>query len=428
VLKIFSYLLLFSLCIYGDSFTTMQQTNYLFFGAFGMMLVYNLGYFIITNSTTYASYFMFHLSLFIVMLFYTQTLQNNWFDFNIQNIPVGVFFLSVVMFIAFSRDFLRLEHCCKKIKNYFDKLIMLNMVFIVLSAFAISTPLLENIAICLIATQAFTLLLFCIYLAFYKHNIYARFYVFSFSFLFLVLISVSLKYFNLLNYTYNDIYLIELAILLEMSGLSFALTYQYRQTSLDLKQKKLLFKELSHRVQNNLQQIISILSIQISKNKDIKTKEYLQDTINRIGSISLIHKTLQHSQDVGKTDMYIFLNTLVKGYKALHKNIIFNITCQKNFMLDFEKSASLSLILNELITNSLKHAFKDTQDNHIDIELSKQEQICLIYKDNGCGFDKDSVSNSVGMQLIDILTTTQLKGKTDIDSKNRYFFSLTFET
>jgi len=222
--------------------------------------------------------------------------------------------------------------------------------------------------------------------------------------------------------------MIELSILIEMSGLSFALTYQYKQTILDLKQKKLLFVELSHRVQNNLQQIISILTIQISKNKDTKTKEYLQDTINRIASISLIHKTLQHSSDVGKVDICMFLETLIDGYKTLNKKVTFKITCPKNLKLDFQKSAPFSLILNELITNSLKHAFKDKQNSCISIGLKQQEQIYFTYEDNGSGFNKDEISYSTGMQLIDILSNSQLKGELFIDSKDRYFLSLKFET
>ena len=404
-----------------------ESYHLLFFGALGMMSLYNLGYFIITKSTTYASYFVFHLTLLIIMLFYTGTIEESWFDVNIHGIPVGMFFLSFAMLLAFSRDFFELKTNYVRFEHYFNKLIVLNLALLLLFAFSLINRFVETFAISVVILESLALVVFSGYLGFYKKNVYARFYLFSFSALFLIVAFVFLSYFNLVSLPQSTLYFLEVAILIEASGLSLVLTYQHQETALKLKQNELLFKELSHRVQNNLQQIISILTLQINSSKNLEVNAYLEDTINRIGSISLIHKTLQNSSNVGKVNLSIFFNSLVQGYKGVNEKITFEVICAKDIEFEVDKLAPLALILNELITNSLKHAFKEIDDAKISINLEKKELMTFTYEDNGSGFDKDEVSSSVGTKLIYILSKSQLRGELLVDADKRYFFSLSFK-
>ncbi len=398
----------------------------MFFGAFAMIIVYNLGYFVIINSATYASYFSYHVTLFIIMLFYTGMIEIGWFELHIDKVPIGIFFLSIGMLLAFSRDFFDLKTLYPKIARYFNKLIILNFAILVLSAFAISNIYLENMAISFVILEAIGLLAFSAYLGFKKKNIYARFYFCSFTFLFITLIVVFISYFHIVNLSQNTPYWFEIGILLEAAGLSFALTYQQKETTLNLRQNELLFKELSHRVQNNLQQIISILTMQIENTQNNEVKEHLEDTIKRIGSISLIHKTLQNSSNIGKINMNTYFNNLIKGYRRLNEKVEFKVVCNDNIELKLDKLAPLALILNELITNSFKYAFKDIDDATIHIKLEEKEMMNFTYEDNGVGFTEELVIDSIGTKLINILSKSQLKGKLDIDSNKGYYFSLLF--
>jgi len=426
VLKIVLSLLLLFVHVNAACFELNEQINLLFFGAFVMIIVYNLGYFIFTKNSAYETYFAFHITVFLIMLFYTDMIEDTWFDFNIYGVPVGIFFLSVAMFLAFSRDFLELKNLYQKIENYFNKLIILNLGLLALSAFAFSNVFLETFCISLVILEAIGLLIFSAYLGFKNKNIYARFYFYSFSPLFITLIFVFLSYFDIIGLSENTHYLFEIAILLEATGFSFALAYQSKETTLNLEKNELLFKELSHRVQNNLQQIISILTLQMETSKNLETKENLEDTINRINSISLIHKTLQNSSNLGKINIYTYLKTLIEGYESVNTKVAFSFKCAKDIELDISKLTPLAIILNELITNSVKHAFKEVDNAQIHIKLEENKLLNFTYKDNGSGFNKETTTDSLGTILINILSKSQLKGQVDIDSEKHYFFSLEF--
>lgn len=421
----FVFLLLFADAFAGD-FGLSEQANLLFFGAFAMIIVYNFGYTLVLKSATYASYLMFHASLFIIMLFYTGTIERSWFDFNLYSIPIGVFFLSVAMLLAFSRDYLDLKLLSPKIENFVNKLIILNLGLLFLSAYSISNTVLEISSIILLVFEAVGLLVFSAYLAFGKGSTYARFYCLSFSFLFIVFVISGLGYFGIADIGENAPYLFEFAILFEAVGLSFALAYKQNESEVNLRQNELLFQELSHRIQNSLQQIISILTLQINDTQDVNVKAHLQESINRISSISLIHKTLQGSLNLGKVNMHTYLNALIEGYKGLHSDVKFTYECSKEIELSIDKVTPLALIINELITNSIKHAFKERDNAHIHIELNENRLIHFNYEDNGSGFQEEMVTNSIGSKLINILSKSQLKGQVLIDSDKRYFFSLKF--
>jgi len=426
MLKLALVFLLASVNSYAGEFGIDEQLHLLFFGAFAMIIVYNLGYLLVLKSTTYASYLMFHAGVFIVMLFFTGTLQESWFELNLYGVPVGIFFLTTAMFLGFSKDFLDLNTFSPKIEVLIHKLIIVNVVLVFLSAFSITHAFLEAIAISIIVFETLGLVILSGYLSLYKKSIYARNYFFSFAFLLMTLGVVSLSYFNVIHLNQSIPYLFEIAILIEAGGLSFALANKQKEADMKLRQNELLFKELSHRIQNNLQQIISILTMQMSDTQDMNVKKHFEDTINKIGSIALIHKTLQSSSNLGNVNMYTYLNALIKGYQDLNTEVTFNFECHKGIELTIDKLTPLALILNELITNSIKHAFKETGSPAIHIKLEKNEAYLFTYEDNGSGFEEASITRSIGTKLIILLSKSQLKGTLEVDSDKRYFFSLEF--
>jgi two-component sensor histidine kinase len=179
-------------------------------------------------------------------------------------------------------------------------------------------------------------------------------------------------------------------------------------------------------MQNGLQQIISILSMQVASSENQEIKEHLEKSIKRISSISLIHKTLQGSVHPGNTNLHKYFSSLIKSYKDLNERVVFELVCKENIELDIEKLTSLALIVNELITNSLKYAFEGIKEPIIVITLEKKEQFYFTYEDNGIGFKKEMVTPSIGTKLIEILSKTQLKGDLEVKTDSRYFFYLKF--
>ena len=428
MLKIVFSLLLLFVSLNADTFGSEEQVHILFFGAFAMMIFYNFSYSLITKTAAFMSYTLFHLSLFLIMLSFTGQLKSPLTNLQVENIPVGYLFLAVVMFLGFSRDFLEVKRIIPLFMKHFNSLIVINMIFVFLSAFITLTPLLQEFTILFIVAEVSAIILFSAYLALKRETPYARFYFLSFMPLFLLVILSLVGYLAHISLSEHLTYWFEAVILLESVGLSLTLIYQHKETTLRLRQNELLFKELSHRVQNNLQQVISIITLQIGSTEDKKTQEYLEETINRISAIALIHKTLQKSSTLGMVNMATFLQALTLAYEKLDTSVSYALTCANELELDVEKLAPLALILNELITNSLKHAFSDVKKARINISLQEKEgEVLFEYEDNGEGIKKEESKDSIGSKLITILAKNQLKGELVIDTKNRYYFSLKFQ-
>jgi len=179
-----------------------------------------------------------------------------------------------------------------------------------------------------------------------------------------------------------------------------------------------LIKEIHHRIKNNLQMVSGILLMQESEYDDKNVKKALKDSRNRIQSMSLVHEKLYGNKTLKqiKTKDYIvqlieFVEQTIKNKSLeLDKQIIAN----DDLIFDADTTSNLGLIINELVTNSYKYAFKEKQKNSLHIEIVEYKNgYKLIYKDSGEGLPDDfniETSKSLGMQLITILTE-QLSGR-----------------
>lgn len=187
------------------------------------------------------------------------------------------------------------------------------------------------------------------------------------------------------------------------------LTEQQLQRS--IKEKEMLLKEIHHRVKNNLMIISSLLSLQSRYIKDENSKTIFKESQNRARSMALIHERLYQSTDLKNIDFGDYIQTLAMDLYdtyVMDKNLIkMNIEADK-LNLDIDTSIPLGLILNELVTNCLKHAFSAGDHGTIDINFQKQdEKYCLEVKDNGKGLPKDinyKTADSLGLSLITSLS------------------------
>ncbi len=182
---------------------------------------------------------------------------------------------------------------------------------------------------------------------------------------------------------------------------------QLTELSAALKQKQVLLSELQHRVKNNLQHVISILEIQRESVDFNNIDELIRGIQNRIHSMALIHNKLTVSDNVNEVDLARYvaeLSELVKeSYDKNNKKINLHVDCDPK-VLSIEKSLSLGLIIAELVSNSMKHAFTKRNVGDINIEIKKDEkteELHLLYSDNGEGFDFNRTSKrGLGQEII----------------------------
>jgi|GEM_PF-699423 len=198
-----------------------------------------------------------------------------------------------------------------------------------------------------------------------------------------------------------------------------------------LEQKQVLLSELQHRVKNNLQHVISILEIQKESVDFNNIDELIRGNQNRIRSMALLHKKLQTTEDVNTVDLSRYvteLSELVKeSYDNHKKQISLNITCEVA-TISIEKALPLGLIIVELVSNSMKHAFKKRSIGIINISITKVEtKYKLYYSDNGSGFDFNATSEKgLGQEIIKGLID-QLDGTTETKSNNGFELTIYFK-
>ena len=199
-----------------------------------------------------------------------------------------------------------------------------------------------------------------------------------------------------------------------------------------MEQKQILLSELQHRVKNNLQYVISILEIQKESVNHNTIDELIKSNQNRIHSIALLHKKLNLNdrvQDVDLRRYSVELAELVKdSYDNKSKQVNMFITCDIA-TLSITKALPIGLIIVELISNSMKHAFKNQKHGIINLEITQDsisQKNCLLYMDNGDGFDFDHIeTNGLGIEIMKGLIE-QLHGEYETSFKNgfelKFFF------
>ncbi len=189
-----------------------------------------------------------------------------------------------------------------------------------------------------------------------------------------------------------------------------------------LTEKEVLLKEIHHRVKNNLQIILSLLNLQSRKLTDKQSLESFQVAKNRVHSLALVHERLYQSQDFVNIDFREYIISVVQhlfySYEITGKiELDVNVT---DIQLDIDNAIPCGLLINELVTNSLKHAFPAGRKGKIQISLKADSFGTkeLVVSDDGVGFSLDldhEKSDTLGMNLIRVLTR-QLNGSFDIEN------------
>jgi two-component sensor histidine kinase len=239
---------------------------------------------------------------------------------------------------------------------------------------------------------------------------------------------------------------VDIIVLLRMVGDILANALERKQVeqqlNASLKEKEVLLKEIHHRVKNNMQVISSLLNLQSSRIKSTEILEMFKESQDRIRSMSLIHERLYQSEDLAKIDFSHYIQNLstylFQSYRIDPEAVVLNTDVQ-DVSLDINKAIPCGLIINELVSNSLKYAFpqvksadkKKMKKGKVDVRLSSEDgKVALLVKDNGIGLPEDldiETADSFGLQLVTTLVS-QLNGRIDIKRKPGTTFKIKFDS
>jgi PAS domain S-box-containing protein len=194
-----------------------------------------------------------------------------------------------------------------------------------------------------------------------------------------------------------------------------------KQLTKTVGEKEVLLREVHHRVKNNFQIIISLLNLQSRFITDKTTLSAFKDTQNRVRAMALVHEKLYQSNDIGKLalDNYLkFLGDNLFQFMGMTGRGITLTMEIRDIFLSIDTTIPIGLIINELMSNSLKYAFPDGRKGEISLAIHQQDhQLTILFRDNGVGIPEDldwHNTTSMGLRLVTTLVD-QLDGTIELD-------------
>ena len=199
-----------------------------------------------------------------------------------------------------------------------------------------------------------------------------------------------------------------------------------------LRDKEILLKEIHHRVKNNMQVISSLLNLQSRQLEDDQAREIFQDMRSRVASMAMVHEQLYQSSDLARVDFAKHVRSLaaylLRSYGDASGSVSFEEDiADVDLMLDM--AIPCGLIINELVSNALKHAFPDGRKGEIRVGLRfADDRVTLVVVDNGVGFPAEMdfrAANTMGLRVVTTLVG-QLDGTIEVDREGGTTFKITF--
>ena len=228
--------------------------------------------------------------------------------------------------------------------------------------------------------------------------------------------------------------LIFILIVLELLKQNKQAEAQYYSTHLELEvqheEKTVMLREIHHRVKNNLQIITSLLRLHAGELKDSRLTEEFSEAINRISAIAKIHEKMYHNESLSQINLAEYLEDLIHDILQSTANEK-KVKTEINSNIEFIKPKDLvpvALIFNELVTNSIKHAFTNSVEGEILISalINEKNKITITYSDNGTWIERPENSTSLGLELIESFVD-QLDGELIFEKQPNTHYIIRFE-
>ncbi|MCX9080555.1 MAG: PAS domain S-box protein, partial [Candidatus Methanoperedens sp.] len=205
------------------------------------------------------------------------------------------------------------------------------------------------------------------------------------------------------------------------------------QIKASLREKEVLLQEIHHRVKNNMQVISSLIALQAGYTEDEQVHQMFRESQSRIRSMALVHEQLYRSHDLARIDFSRYIGELTSNLMHSYQKTLGRIRLEVHsdpIFLDVDTAIPCGLIINELVSNALKHAFPNGRDGIINIEfhLNSEQSLTLIVRDNGVGFPEElnvHRTETLGLQLVTSLTA-QLNATIGLQQANGTMFEIRF--
>jgi two-component sensor histidine kinase len=207
------------------------------------------------------------------------------------------------------------------------------------------------------------------------------------------------------------------------------------QIKASLKEKDVLLREVYHRIKNNMSVISSLLNLQSQYIKDKKYKEMFKESVDRLRLMSLIHDNLYRSEDLSKINFSYYIKDMVdsmyRSYGLSPEKIKLIKNIERITTLGVDEAIPCALIINELVSNALKHAFPEGRAGEIKVSLSTRDEdkIEIAVADNGVGIPMDMDfrnTDSLGLKVVNDLIG-QLQGKIELKREKGTEFNVSFK-
>ena len=422
----------------------------LFFGAMIILALYNLFIYFMIKDISYFYYVAYIITLVLHHLLYVGFGSLYIFNTILMSYIVdyaAIFIILPVLFLAlFSKFFLQTSQYRKinLVLNFLITLLILSVIFFIF------TEYFEKYRRLIPITVMVYLFGITVYL-FIKKNTQAKLILFGWTAILFAALVMYLSGAGIIHVDLSSYYVVEISFVLEALVFSIALANRIKslqeernkmQTKLieeqkdneiklntlvakktnnleiALEEKKILLRELNHRVKNNMQTIISLIRLQNDEIEDSKINMLLSTIQNRISAMSHLHELLYRKDTITFVNAYEYFERIVFEIQQSFEHDI-EVEYDTNCTLSSESAIYCGLIINELLTNSFKYAFDENESGFIKIVFFKKDnEYSLLYTDNGKGYDSTIKKESLGLILIETLTKKQLKAQLDINSNN----------
>ncbi|WP_026803374.1 7TM diverse intracellular signaling domain-containing protein [Aliarcobacter lanthieri] len=422
----------------------------LFFGAMIVLALYNLSIYFMIKDISYFYYVGYIITLVFHHSLYVGFANLYFFDSSFMEYIVkyaAIFIALPVLFLSlFSKSFLQTSQYYK-INLTLNILIALLISSVIFFMFTNYFEKYRNVIPILVMIYLFFITLYSVI----KKNDQAKLILFGWSAILFGGLIMYLSSAGIINIDLSSYYVVEFSFILEALVFSIALANRIKKLQdeknkmqikliaeqkdtelklnnlviiktnnlqIALEEKDILLKELNHRVKNNMQTIISLIRLQNDEINDSKINRLLTTIQNRISAMSHLHELLYQKDTITFIDANEYFERIIFEIQQSFENNIeveYDINCN----LSSESAIYCGLIINELLTNSFKHAFNKNECGLIKIVFFKKDkEYYLIYSDNGQGYDPNIKKGSLGLILIKTLTIKQLKATLNIISNN----------
>ncbi len=401
---------------YNKKLKDNQNILAAFFGAMGIIILYNSVIFLMVRKKMYLYYVLAFIGILTYYMLYKGILPlifSKEVMRILNNIIPFIVLLPVVFLSLFAKEVLELVKVPKM-----NKIFNIFLYIAVISTFVFYFMHIHSLRS--VSYVIFFFLLFVFTILLLKKNIYAKFLLISWGVFFTTALLMYLESISFFHISKYFPYYSEVALLFEAVSFSLILAYNIKNMELakiraenEAKYKELLVSELDHRVSGTLQSFVSAIEKE-EKKRDLNLKELKE----QIFTIADIYRYLNKTTSFPNVDMHEYFSFILDGLQKVYNRPKIKIILNTNVVLKPKSAKTCAKILYEAVNNSYKYAF-DGKGGEISILLKKEKQNVYIFtiKDNGKGI-KNVREGSLGLSLIRAFAEKELKGEIKIDSKN----------